>query len=142
TGTSLSTLGSDEYAAPVLVGRIETDEIKESSGLAASECQDVLWTHNDAGSGPFIFAMDLQGKHLGTWRVDGAESRDWESIAGYRDKSGKCFMLIGDIGDNETNRRELQVYRIPEPEITPEARSARISNPLVAGPVELLRFTY
>lgn len=142
TDTSLSAVQSDEYSEPVVVGQIETDEIKESSGLAASECQDILWTHNDAGSGAFIFAMDLQGKHLGTWRVEGAQSTDWESIAGYRDKSGKCFVLIGDIGDNDEKRAELQVYRIPEPAIPADGGSTRTSNALPAGPVEILKFAY
>src|SRR5688572_4859000 len=64
----LSSLDSG-YSAPMIVGKLEAPDIKESSGLTASECQDVLWTHNDAGNGPLIFAMDLQGKHLGAWQV-------------------------------------------------------------------------
>lgn len=134
--------GSAQYSAPVLAGRIETDEVTESSGLAASRCQDVLWTHNDAGSGPFLFAMDLQGRHLGTWRVEGAESVDWESLAGFRDGSGKCWLFIGDIGDNESNRAEVAVYRIPEPTVTPEAKASRISSPIVSARAEVMTFNY
>jgi hypothetical protein len=75
------------YGSPVVAGLIETDDIKESSGLSASECQDVLWTHDDSGNDALIYAMDTRGGHLGTWRVDGAQNVDWESVATHRDRS-------------------------------------------------------
>ena len=38
---------SSDYEKPVVVGRIESNEITESSGLASSLCQPgILWTHN------------------------------------------------------------------------------------------------
>ena len=103
------------YGSPVVAGLIETDDIKESSGLSASECQDVLWTHNDSGNDALIYAMSTEGRHLGTWRVDGAQNVDWESVATYKDPGGKCFLLLGDIGDNDETRGEVEIYRIPEP---------------------------
>ena len=130
------------YSAPVMIGRIETSEITESSGLSASECQDVLWTHNDAGNGAFIYAMDTRGRHLGTWRVEGARSVDWESIATYKDANGKCFVLVGDIGDNDEKRRELQIYRVPEPAMTPEGAKSSSAAPLVTAAAEILSYTY
>ena len=45
---------SSAYGGPEVAGVIETDDVKESSGLSASECQDVLWTHNDSGSDALI----------------------------------------------------------------------------------------
>lgn len=141
-GSSLGAAVSSDYAAPVAVGVIEADDIKESSGLAASECQDVLWTHNDAGSEAVIFAMDLRGKHLGAWKVPNARNIDWESIAGYKDQTGKCFLIIADIGDNDAARAELQIYRIPEPAASQETAAARFANPLAAPPAETLKFTY
>lgn len=130
------------YSAPIVVGKIETEEIKESSGLSASECQDVLWTHNDAGSDAFIFGMDTQGKHLGTWKVQNAQNIDWESIAAFRDSGGKCSLLIGDIGDNDENRTELTIYRIPEPALSPDGAASSTKNPLQTAPAEVLKFGY
>ena len=89
------------YGSPIVAGRIEMADIDESSGLSASECQDVLWTHNDAGNGALIFGMTTEGKHLGAWRVESAENVDWESIASFKDPAGECFLIIGDIGDND-----------------------------------------
>src|SRR5687767_12888174 len=74
-----------DYEKPVTVGRIESNEITGSSGLAASLCQsDVFWTHNDSGDDAFIFAINSKGKHLGTWRVANARNNDWEDIGAYR----------------------------------------------------------
>lgn len=133
---------SPDYEMPEMVGRIDTPEVKESSGLAASQCQQVLWTHNDAGSGPFIFAMTTKGKHLGTWKVSNAENIDWEAIAGYKDPSGKCFLLIGDIGDNDETRSELAIYKIPEPLISPSDSGSTTAQPLQTMPAEVLKFKY
>lgn len=133
---------SPDYEEPELAGRIETPEVKESSGLGASECQEVLWTHNDAGSGPFIFGMTTEGKHLGAWRVANAENIDWESVAGYKDPSGKCFLLIGDIGDNDETRSELLIYKIPEPDISPSDSASTTAQPLQTAPAEVLKFKY
>lgn len=137
-----SPVSASDYGPPVEVGKIEAPDLKESSGLAASECQDVLWTHNDAGNEPVIFAMNTQGKHLGVWRIQKARNVDWESIAGYRDKSGKCFLLIGDIGDNDAVRSELQIYRVPEPLITPDTVATTSTNAHPTDPPELMKFSY
>ena len=140
--TLTSTASASDYAPPIVVGRIEADDIKESSGLTASECQDVLWTHNDAGSDAFIFGMGTDGKHLGTWRVENARNVDWESIASIKDPSGKCFLIIGDIGDNAEDRTELEIYRIPEPAISAETSRSTSANPLRTEPAQLMKFTY
>ena len=133
---------STDYGPPVMVGKIETGDVTESSGLSASECQDVLWTHNDAGNAPLIFAMDTTGKHLGTWKVTGAQNIDWESIATHRDGSGKCFLLIADFGDNDEARKQVEIYRVPEPEISPEGSSSSAANPLTTAEVEVMKYTY
>jgi hypothetical protein len=127
------------YGEPKITGRIQSKEIDESSGLAVSRCQaDVLWTHNDSGNGPQIFAINSRGESLGTWNVTGAKNTDWEDMAGFRDEGGKCFLYIGDIGNNSRMRGEFTVYRVAEPQIDP----ANAKNTLETAPAESLRFTY
>ncbi|MFN2500755.1 MAG: hypothetical protein ABR530_01950 [Pyrinomonadaceae bacterium] len=134
---------SSEYTKPQIMGRTQTDEVKESSGLAVSRCQDnVLWTHNDAGSDAFIFALATDGRHLGTWRVENSQNVDWEDIDVFKDASGTCSLLIGDVGDNGTDRAELQIYRIPEPVVTPADAASSTKNPLKSAPAEVLRYRY
>ena len=135
-------LSSPDYSNPVITGNIESADIKESSGLSASECQDVLWTHNDAGNDAFIFAMSLEGKHLGTWRVQNARNVDWESITSYKDAGGKCFLIIGDIGDNDEARTELEIYRVPEPTPSAETAKATSANSLQTEPAQSMKFIY
>jgi hypothetical protein len=69
-------------AGPVRVGSIQDPELPECSGRAASRTNPgVLWTHNDSGDGPFVYAMDETGKKMGTWRVTEIGAEDWEAIA-------------------------------------------------------------
>ena len=109
-----------QYKSAVKLADLADRRIAESSGLATSRVYPsssagVLWTHNDSGNDALIYAMSTEGKHLGTWRVDGAQNVDWESVATNKDPGGKCFLLLGDIGDNDETRGEVEIYRIPEP---------------------------
>ncbi|HEX2095235.1 MAG TPA: hypothetical protein VHG28_22755 [Longimicrobiaceae bacterium] len=90
-------------------------EVRESSGLAVSRrTPGVLWTHNDSGSDPSLFAVDSTGRLLGRVRVTGAENKDWEDIAAGPCPGGTC-LYVGDTGDNDDDRRDVEVYRFPEP---------------------------
>jgi hypothetical protein len=134
---------SPDYDKPVQVGQIESPEITESSGLAPSFCQsDVVWTHNDSGDDAFIFAINIKGKHLGTWRVENARNDDWEDMASYKDATGTCYLYIGDIGNNKLDRSQLRVYRVKEPVVSGEAASSSKKNPLRTEPADAAVFKY
>ena len=133
---------SADYDQPVVVGRIESDEISESSGLAASPCQQgVLWTHNDSGDDAFIFAINSKGAHLGTWRVKNARNGDWEDIAAYKE-NGTCYLYIGDIGNNKKDKSDETIYRVKEPTVSPETQSTSKKSPLDTEPAgaEVFKF--
>lgn len=107
---------SAEFEAPVTIGRLSSPAITESSGVAASRCnRGVLWTHNDSGSGPLIYAFDKTGAHLGVWNVRGAQSIDWEDIAAVKNGSGECRLFIGDIGRGSSKRTLSHIYIVREP---------------------------
>ena len=131
------------FQSAKVVGKLKSDEITESSGVAASRCQsNVLWTHNDSGDDAFVYAFTMSGDSLGTWKVQNAENNDWEDIAAYKDKAGKCFLYIGEIGDNKAKRPEHAVYRIPEPVIVPAAVGSSRKGPLQTANAEVIRFSY
>jgi hypothetical protein len=91
-------------------------EMRESSGLALSRRHaGVLWTHNDSGFEPLLFAIDTAGTALGSFRVPAAENVDWEDIAIGPCPAGDC-LYIGDIGDNNETRTDIVLYRLPEPD--------------------------
>jgi hypothetical protein len=131
------------YQNPTVLGKIRSDDVVESSGVAASKCQtNVYWTHNDSGDGPFVFAFNESGENLGTWRVAGAENDDWEDIAEYKDPTGKCFLYIADIGDNKTKRPERTIYRVAEPEVGDNTKDTSSKDPLSTEPATALNFRY
>lgn len=90
-------------------------EVRESSGLAKSLIRPgVLWTHNDRGAGPDLFAVDESGRLLQRVRVS-VPAVDWEDIEIAPCEAGTC-LYVGDIGDNDANRETITIYRIAEPD--------------------------
>lgn len=103
--------------------------LDESSGVAVSRHQPgVLWTHNDSGDDARIFATNLMGDDLGTYRVIGADAEDWEDLAlgPCPNARGDC-LYIADTGDNDGTRQSVAIYVVPEPPAPapPNARTAR-----------------
>ncbi|MGH8542419.1 MAG: hypothetical protein ACREX3_01975 [Gammaproteobacteria bacterium] len=97
--------------------------VRESSGVAVSRAQPgVLWTHNDSGDGPYLYATDLSGRDRGRLRVAGARAVDWEAIAlgpcpqPVRAPTGAACLYVGDTGDNNERRDRVTVYAFREPE--------------------------
>lgn len=117
------------YGEPKLLGELDDPRIFESSGLAASRrTPGVLWTHNDSGNPPQLFAIDTQGRTLATVTVtgEGVENVDWEDICSYQ-LDGQPFLLIADIGDNAARRRQCRLYILPEPQIDPTQTGRTLS---------------
>lgn len=142
TGKSAATKESPFEPAKT-TGKIADDEINESSGIAASKCQpDVFWTHNDSGDDAFIFALDKTGARLGTWKVPNASKDDWEDIALHKDSAGKCFIYIGEIGDNQSKRDERAIYRVPEPRASAENATSTKKQPLTTERADVIKFVY
>jgi len=134
---------SPNYDKPQATGKIDSGEITESSGIAASKCQpNVFWTHNDSGDNAFIFALNAEGKRLGTWKVTGAKNYDWEDIAEIKTPAGECVLYIGDIGNNSRIRDEFTIYRLREPPVSAENKSSNKKNPIATESAEAFRFTY
>jgi len=93
---------------------VRVPELPEASGVAAStRSPGRFWAHNDSGE-PVLIALDSKGTVLGHVRIPGVTVNDWEAIAVGPCPTGSCIYL-GDIGDNDAARREITIYRIPEP---------------------------
>ncbi len=103
-----------------VTGALGDAGIRESSGVAVSRHHpDLLWTHNDSGDNPLLYAVDWSGHLVATYRVDGAHAVDWEDIA-----LGPCpnpglgvaCLFIADTGDNDERRDDVVIYVVPEPD--------------------------
>ena len=122
-----------------VIANIASKEINESSGLAVSKCQqDIFWTHNDSGDGPFIYAFNSKGEDLGKFRVANIRNVDWEDISSVKTTDGECMLYIGEFGDNELKREVHEIYRVHEP----NAGSTKSVEPASLDDVEVLRFRY
>lgn len=88
------------------------DRIVESSGLARSTYpRSLLWTHNDSGDSPRVFAVKRDGSTRAVLRLKGADAVDWEDIS-----TGPGHTIwVGDVGDNDASRDHVTVYRFREP---------------------------
>ena len=93
------------------LGTVESSLLTEISGVAASRKNaDVLWVHNDSGDSARIYAMSIQGKHLGVYNLVGASATDWEDIAvGPGPVEGQDYVYAGDVGDNTRQRPSVTV---------------------------------
>jgi len=105
----------------VEVGRPPTPfahpDLVESSGVAVSRRHPgILWTHNDSGNDPLLFATDTLGRDLGTIVVSGAENRDWEDL-GIGPCGSTVCLYVGDTGDNREVRASVTLYRVQEPDL-------------------------
>jgi hypothetical protein len=95
-------------------GLIQVPGLAEGSGATASRRTPTqLWTHNDSGQ-PILVALDANGAVLRRVRVSGAQVEDWEAIGAGPCPDGQCI-YIGDIGDHDGTRRNITIYRLPEP---------------------------
>jgi hypothetical protein len=133
---------SKAYGKAKVLGTISSTEITESSGITASRCnENVFWTHNDSGGGEFLFAINDKGKKLGTWKVANAKNVDWEDIATFKDEKGKCFLYVGEIGNNKRTRSEMFVYKVAEPQVAAIDKSDK-KNPNKTESAEAIKFKY
>ncbi|MEX2591689.1 MAG: hypothetical protein WD426_02860 [Anditalea sp.] len=110
------------FSGPQALGELDNRNINEASGLVSSHVHPfLLYTHNDSGGGPDIYMIDTLGSYKGRIQLEGVKNRDWEDIAiGPGKDPDLSYIYVGDIGDNNSNRDEIQLYRFPEPTVLKE----------------------
>lgn len=89
-----------------ILKKIATLERDEVSGL--QYVNGTLWAHEDSGNKNKLYKTDPHtGKDEGV-TIAGVENTDWEDITA--DKEGNLY--IGDMGNNDNDRRDLAIYRV------------------------------
>lgn len=103
-------------------------KLNENSGIITLE-KNKVWVIEDNGNTDEIFEVNLEGDLLKELKVTDAKNRDWEDLT--KDKDGNVY--IGDIGNNGNKRRDLVIYKIPNPTKEPgrkiRARAIRFNYP-------------
>ena len=109
--------GSCQYAptSTTLVLKAPLPAVPETSGL--QHTSQGLWTFNDSGNPPVLFKVDsTTGNVLQEVRITNFANVDWEDIA-----ADAQYLYVGDFGNNNGNRRDLRVLRVPKSGIGPAA---------------------
>ena len=100
-------------------GKLNLKSVPECSALWSSPSQPGLfWTLSDSSAKPVITPIRADGSTIitpkGTWgavTLRGVTNVDWEAITG--DALGN--MVVGDVGNNVSRRKELAFYLFKEP---------------------------
>ena len=82
------------------------DVVPESSGLAPAEASQHYFSFGDDGNSATLYEVTGTGKLVRTVEIPAA-NHDWESLS--RDGRGNYY--IGDCGNNESDRRDLKIYK-------------------------------
>lgn len=127
------------FAGPFDASLMSEPRSREASGLAASRrAPNLLWTHDDSGGPPVLYALDATtGALRGRLRIDGTRNTDWEDLAAF-ELDGRAWLLIADVGDNLGRRSSVWLHVVPEPDPTTLAAGTE----LTVRPAYSIQFTY
>jgi hypothetical protein len=103
-----------EWGKPAEVGSLD-NQINEASGLAVSRrFADRVYHINDSDVTGRFFVTSLAGRNMRTIYVPGFQPKDTEDLAlGPCDTATDC-LFIGDIGDNDRVRKDIEIIVVEE----------------------------
>ena len=127
----VSSMAAPTFATGSNAGNVLVSGLTECSGIVASRNNaSVLWVHNDSNDSARLFALDTQGRRLGTYNLTGASHTDYEDIGiGPGPLTNVLYLYVGDIGDNGGSRSNIRIYQIPEPAV----HARQYTNPPTVG---------
>ncbi|MGW9684179.1 hypothetical protein [Flagellimonas sp. 2504JD1-5] len=94
-------------------GKIPSN-LSEVSGMVSTNPSSV-WIIEDNGNKDHIYALNLKGQLIKEFKVKNAKNNDWEDLA--KDEAGNIY--IGNFGNNHNDRKNLSIYKIPNPNNEP-----------------------
>lgn len=112
--------GEPPGGAPERVGGFDVAALPEASGLAASRrTPGILYAVDDGPGTTGVVVLAPDGTILGTLGIEGLLGIDTEGLA-----VGPCgpgtsasCLYVGDIGDNQGVREDVDVWRVEEPDL-------------------------
>ncbi|GAK94115.1 hypothetical protein JCM19298_590 [Nonlabens ulvanivorans] len=102
------------------------EDLEEISGMESIEGSDLLYAVNDSGNEPVLYLYDLKVGYYELTSPD-LENHDWEDLSTYYDAdTGKTYLYIADLGNNNNKRKDLAIYVIEITNI--EAKDQELDN--------------
>lgn len=102
--------GCSNYGQLTYVAKLPK-ALKENSGIAYYG-NEKAWFVEDHGNDDIIYQVDFKGKLLREIKIKNGKNNDWEDLA--KDPEGNLY--IADTGNNSNKRKDLVIYKIPNPE--------------------------
>lgn len=128
-----------DYTTPRQLARLTNPDITRSSGVAWSwENEELLWTHNDRGDFPRIFAFNLTGTHVAEYRLDDVDVVDVEDIESYT-LNRDHYLMIADTGDDDMKRKSYALHIVKEPTIK---KTTKYTGKVPTIKPETVKFTF
>jgi hypothetical protein len=133
-----TTPAASTTAPPSVAGTLAAPPNDEASGLAASRRNTgLLWTHDDSGGQPELYAVETGGRLRGVLRLEGVKAEDWEDLAA-AEFDGKAWLIVADTGDNNAKRAHTWIHIVAEP----GAERLSPAAPVSERPAASLKITY
>lgn len=106
-----------EFNSTPKISNLSVSHLDEVSGIVPSyRLPNHLWLMEDSGNESKIDLIKNDGSYIKKVTFAG-NNRDWEDIAiGPGPVSGKNYIYIGEIGDNQAVYGNYYIYRFEEPE--------------------------
>jgi hypothetical protein len=101
----------DAQAVHASVRGSVSSSVDEASGIDFTGGSS-FWTHNDGYGDNKLYKLNSTGSLTRTLTVSNATNYDWEDITSDKQKDN---MYIGDFGNNNCDRTNLKIYKIPYP---------------------------
>ena len=99
--------------------------LKENSGMVSLR-DSTVWIIEDGGNKDVLYKVDFMGNILKTLKMKNGDNDDWEDLT--KDSLGNVY--IADIGNNDNSRKNLKIYKVPNPEMEPgDAGKIELSYP-------------
>ncbi len=74
-----------------------------------------VWIVEDGGNKDELYKVDFKGNILKSLKMKNGDNDDWEDLT--KDRLGNVY--IADFGNNNNSRKNLTIYKVPNPEIEP-----------------------
>ncbi len=114
--------GCAQYGPSRIWATSTTPALTDAAGLGVSaKNPGIVWSHNDSGGFPFLYAMTTNGTLLAEFDLTADTLADLEDMAiGPGPVAGVPYLYVGDIGVGKLDtltRESVRIFRALEPEV-------------------------